>query len=193
MKRFMLLAAMSALTMLVLTPAAFGQSRGPSGADGSYNCPDFDTQEQAQAFFDSAGAGDPNGLDADSDGQACEDSLPSGGTGGEMTETPAPEQVSCSGFASQFGAQQFYDFNATPEQQAMLDADSDGFACEEGDQGTATTQYEPPVAPATEAPAVTAPAAATPLPETGGPALLLPLSAGLLLAGGLAMGLLRRR
>ena len=50
-----------------------GPSRGPSGADGTYNCSDFDTQAQAQAYFDSVG--DIDGLDGDGDGVACQ-SLP---------------------------------------------------------------------------------------------------------------------
>ena len=54
---------------------AAAPSRGPSGADGTYNCSDFDSQEQAQAYFDSVG--DRDGLDGDGNGLACE-SLPSG-------------------------------------------------------------------------------------------------------------------
>jgi micrococcal nuclease len=44
--------------------------RGPSGADGTYNCADFDTHQQAQDYFDQAG--DIDGLDGDHDGIACE-------------------------------------------------------------------------------------------------------------------------
>ena len=40
------------------------------GADK--DCGDFSTHAQAQAFFDSAGPGDPHGLDRDEDGLACE-------------------------------------------------------------------------------------------------------------------------
>jgi hypothetical protein len=58
--------------------------RGPSGADGTYNCPDFDYQEEAQAFFEAEGgpSQDTHGLDSDNDGIACEN-LPSRGTGDE--------------------------------------------------------------------------------------------------------------
>lgn len=42
-----------------------------------YNCSDFSTQEEAQAVYNSDPS-DPNRLDGDSDGIACE-SLPSGG------------------------------------------------------------------------------------------------------------------
>lgn len=39
---------------------------------GDRNCSDFSTWEEAQAFFESAGPGDPHGLDRDNDGIACE-------------------------------------------------------------------------------------------------------------------------
>ncbi len=39
---------------------------------GDKDCPDFSTHAEAQAFFESAGAGDPHRLDGDYDGIACE-------------------------------------------------------------------------------------------------------------------------
>lgn len=42
----------------------------PSGADGSYNCSDFSSQEQAQTYLL---PGDPHGLDRDGDDIACEE------------------------------------------------------------------------------------------------------------------------
>jgi endonuclease YncB( thermonuclease family) len=50
-------------------------------AGGDRDCADFDTQREAQAFFESHGPGDPHNLDGDNDSVACED-LPSGGGGG---------------------------------------------------------------------------------------------------------------
>jgi hypothetical protein len=50
------------------------------------NCDDFDTQEEAQAVLD-ADPSDPNRLDADGDGVACED-LPSGGQAGGDGDKP---------------------------------------------------------------------------------------------------------
>ncbi len=41
------------------------------------DCSDFDTQPEAQRFFESRQPGDPHGLDGNNDGQACE-SLPDG-------------------------------------------------------------------------------------------------------------------
>lgn len=36
------------------------------------DCRDFNTQQEAQAFYRSAGPGGPHGLDRDNDGIACE-------------------------------------------------------------------------------------------------------------------------
>jgi hypothetical protein len=36
------------------------------------DCGDFSSHAEAQAFFESAGPGDPHGLDRDGDGEACE-------------------------------------------------------------------------------------------------------------------------
>lgn len=59
-------------------PAAFAQD-----ASDPCDCADFDTQEEAQTEYDS----DPSGLDADGDGEACEE-LPSGG--GAPDPSPSP-------------------------------------------------------------------------------------------------------
>ena len=58
------------LTLRVMTPAP------PPPPTGDVNCSDFDTQAEAQAFFEAHDPeNDPYGLDADGDGVACE-SLP---------------------------------------------------------------------------------------------------------------------
>jgi beta-lactamase superfamily II metal-dependent hydrolase len=54
-------------------PQAQSLPDDPHGEDR--NCGDFETQEQAQAFFEAARPGDPHGLDGDGNGVACE-SLP---------------------------------------------------------------------------------------------------------------------
>ena len=39
---------------------------------GDRDCSDFSTQSEAQSFYESAGSGDPHGLDRDGDGVVCE-------------------------------------------------------------------------------------------------------------------------
>ncbi len=218
MQRFMLLAALCAALVLVLATAALAQSRGPSGADGTYNCEDFDTQEQAQAFFNND-PGDTNGLDGPpgdaftgEPGVACED-LPSGGTGTtaeppvEATQPTAPgqyvppaepapqvtaEDLDCADFASQTEAQAVLDADSTDPNG--LDADGDGIACEELFQSEPTepmTQYpslntNPNTL--TEAPGEET-TSTTQLPATGGPSLVL-IAGAVLVGAGLV---LRRR
>ena len=54
----------------------------PAGAAArDRDCSDFATQGEAQDYFETTGPGDPDNLDADGDGTACE-TLPSGGGGG---------------------------------------------------------------------------------------------------------------
>jgi micrococcal nuclease len=47
-----------------------------------------------------------------------------------------------SGEPSQWQAQQYYDFAATPEEKAILDPDGDGFACEDLEPGAGGTDTE---------------------------------------------------
>jgi len=47
----------------------------PPPSEEDRDCSDFSSQAEAQAFFESAGPGDPHGLDSDGDGEVCE-SLP---------------------------------------------------------------------------------------------------------------------
>jgi len=74
------LAALSMLVALLCAPAALAQDL--------YDCADFATQEEAQQSLES---GAPYGLDADSDGIACEDLL-SGGSQQPMTQQYMPQQ-----------------------------------------------------------------------------------------------------
>jgi hypothetical protein len=49
-----------------------GSSGGGGGGEGDLDCRDFATQEEAQAEYE-RDASDPNGLDADNDGKACDE------------------------------------------------------------------------------------------------------------------------
>jgi MYXO-CTERM domain-containing protein len=66
-----------AASVLAATPAV-----AASGVD--YNCPDFQTQSQAQAVYNQDPS-DPHGLDRDGDGIACETA------GGSSVSASAPQ------------------------------------------------------------------------------------------------------
>ncbi|MGH3930705.1 MAG: excalibur calcium-binding domain-containing protein, partial [Pseudonocardiaceae bacterium] len=82
---------LAGLSTSVVAAALFVGISGTALAAQDLNCGDFATQEQAQAVLDSDPS-DPNGLDGDNDGIACE-SLPRSGTpepSAPPTTTPAP-------------------------------------------------------------------------------------------------------
>ncbi|WP_158206456.1 excalibur calcium-binding domain-containing protein [Halomarina oriensis] len=109
------------------------------------NCEDFETQEEAQAVLEEDPS-DPNGLDGDDDGEACE-SLPSGDEGssddGDSSEgddstddssedsedTDPSDDLNCEDFETQEEAQTTYDED--PSDPNDLDRDDDGVACED--------------------------------------------------------------
>ena len=68
-----------------------GSPIGGGGGGGDLDCGDFANQEEAQAVLE-RDPGDPNGLDADNDGIACEE-LAGGGGGGGDPIGPRPEDT----------------------------------------------------------------------------------------------------
>ncbi len=66
MRKLIYLVALSMMALVLYAPAAMAQNQ--------FNCSDFATQEEAQAVYN-ADPSDPNMLDEDNDGIACE-SLP---------------------------------------------------------------------------------------------------------------------
>lgn len=97
-------------------------------SQGDLNCADFGSQAEAQAEFDKD-TSDPNGLDADNNGIACE-SLDGGSTGGGSGGGGgAGADLDCADFASQAEAQAEFDSDTTDPNG--LDADGDGEVCEE--------------------------------------------------------------
>ena len=86
---------MAMLAAFVLPACSKGGSSSGSGGSG-INCSDFATQEAAQSYFLAHGGpgSDPEGLDADHDGIACEH-LPSAGMAVEVisvTKLLAPQE-----------------------------------------------------------------------------------------------------
>ena len=76
------------MRVLVLALAAVALIGGPAAAQDTMNCDDFTYQEEAQAVLD-ADPTDPNNLDDDDDGLACED-LPSRAGSPALPATATP-------------------------------------------------------------------------------------------------------
>ena len=83
-KRLTLVAFLAVLFMFGTTPSVF--------AADDLNCSDFDTQPEAQAHLD-ADPSDPDGLDRDKDGIACEN-LPQGDSTTSNNDANESEEAS---------------------------------------------------------------------------------------------------
>lgn len=64
-----LLALVAALAISLAVTAA----SAPAQTNDDVDCEDFSSQDEAQEFFEDQEGDDPNNLDSDEDGQACED------------------------------------------------------------------------------------------------------------------------
>jgi MYXO-CTERM domain-containing protein len=78
-----------ALTVAVLTVAGTLPLAGPAHAQPDRDCPDFASQAEAQEALDNA-PGDPERLDANDDGVACESSFREAAATATQTTEPAP-------------------------------------------------------------------------------------------------------
>ncbi len=111
------------------------------------NCSDFRFQEDAQDELESDRS-DPNNLDNDNDGIACE-TLPR--RGGEVDNGDGTSgDLDCSDFDSQEEAQNELEDN--PGDPNNLDADNDGTACENLSSGSANgnDEADDPATPGTQ-------------------------------------------
>lgn len=125
MRRLLYLAALSMLVVALTANVAFAQD--------DLDCDDFDSQAEAQQTL-RADPSDPNGLDAENDGVACETT---------PYDNPARDEVPVQGAVSPGGDLDCEDFASQQEAQAAynqdtsdpngLDADDDGLACEDFD------------------------------------------------------------
>ncbi|WP_410629509.1 excalibur calcium-binding domain-containing protein [Amycolatopsis sp. cmx-4-83] len=76
--------------LAILGPVSFASAQLATPLAADVDCPDFQYQEDAQAVLD-ATPGDPNHLDADNDGIACE-SLPHRPQQGSTAPAPTSER-----------------------------------------------------------------------------------------------------
>ena len=151
----------------------------PPTAAADLDCADFATQQEAQAEL-ARDPSDPNNLDADNDGIACEELAGGGGGGGDG-------ELDCADFATHGEAQR--ELARDPTDPYNLDADEDGIACEElrgnggggdpigpepEDTSPAADQYTPNVPPGdVNDPKDVVPGTGTrQVPSTGGPPYL---------------------
>ena len=95
----------------------------PPTTTADLDCADFATQQEAQAELE-RDPSDPNNLDADGDGVACETYPYGTGGGGE-----GGRDLNCADFATHGEAQREYAKDRTDPNN--LDADGDGRACED--------------------------------------------------------------
>ena len=99
MRRLLYTTTLAMLAMLVLAPGALAQQ-------GDLDCGDFGSQAEAQANL-RANPSDPNNLDAEDDGVACETfTYPDGTARDEVPVQPAVSptgDLDCVDFASQAG------------------------------------------------------------------------------------------
>jgi hypothetical protein len=158
------------------------------------DCASFATQQEAQAELE-RDPSDPNNLDADNDGEACETYPYNGGGGGEG----GGGDLDCADFATHGEAQREFVKDRTDPNN--LDADNDGIACEEligeGRDGPTPVgeQYEPkmPPGPVDRPEGVIPRTGVRRVPPTGGPPYL---ALGALVLLGVALiagrGVLRR-
>jgi hypothetical protein len=114
------------LLFVALVLCIFGgaASAGAQSVVDPTSCGHFDTWEDAQAALEDPETPNPEHLDPDDDGVACESAF---GVGDG--DIPA-DQMTCSDFENQGEAQAHYDA-ASESQQDILDPDGDGVACEE--------------------------------------------------------------
>lgn len=118
MPRFFTALVAAVLLGLLLWPVA------AVGAQ-SLDCTYFRYQEQAQVIYDEDPT-DPNGLDADGNGIACEE-LPVAGDSAPLPEPGDDNDLDCVEFAFQEDAQSQLD--GDPSDPFGLDPDGDGVAC----------------------------------------------------------------
>lgn len=114
----------------------FGDVDSPPAVVDPVSCGHFETQADAQVYFETTRMSDPSVLDPDGDGFACEVRF------GERTGgPPAFDPVSCGHFESQQAAQEFFD-QGTLDDPSVLDWDGDGIACEDAFAGNQPAEEE---------------------------------------------------
>jgi hypothetical protein len=126
------------LAMVATLALTGGSSLAAQTVVDPTSCGHFDTWEEAQAALEDPTTPNPENLDPDDDGVACESAF---GVGDG--DIPA-DQMSCSNFPDQAAAQAHYDATDSATQRDILDPDGDGTACEDAfDESGSEATAEP--------------------------------------------------
>ena len=123
MKRLLLMFALGAMAVLTISSSAFAQHSGDE--EDVFGCEDFATQTGAQALLSPE---DPNKLDEDGDGKACEAGPEGKAEDGTKLAAKTGGDLDCIDFSSQKEAQAR--LKDKPSDADGLDVDNDGIACQ---------------------------------------------------------------
>jgi hypothetical protein len=110
--------------------------------DVDYDCTDFDSRADAQAFYEETGGPeyDPYNLDDDNDGRACEEwsgEYRRSANGADGVNGKDGIDFDCADFASQEEADAYFiaDGGTAKKNVDHLDPNHNGIACEPGEPG----------------------------------------------------------
>jgi hypothetical protein len=136
--RGLVLTVVAALAGIALLPLGVSAIQ----SDYDYDCTDFDSQADAQAFYEENGGPlyDPFNLDDDEDGQACEEwvrKYAQYANGANGSNGQDDVDMDCADFRHQAEAQRYFedDSGSARENVDRLDPNHDGIACEHGEPG----------------------------------------------------------
>ncbi len=124
------------LVLLLLALSAVPAVGTPQAQADELDCTDFEFQEDAQIVLEQDPS-DPNNLDEDGDGVACEGLPKFSGT--------VPTGASCSSFDTQAQAQAYWEASDSPAARRHMDEDGDGIACEDYDYSEPRPENQPGV------------------------------------------------
>jgi hypothetical protein len=134
----MILAVVGMLAWGPLLPHATASAQ----SNDDYDCNDFDTQQDAQAFYEANGGPlyDPFNLDSNQDGTACEEwkrYYERAAAGEDGINGQDGIDMDCADFKNQNEAQRYFenDGGSTRNDVDHLDTNHNGVACEHGEPG----------------------------------------------------------
>jgi hypothetical protein len=136
------LALAATLSLHVAGPSQVRASQQDAQSNDDYDCTDFDSQDDAQAFYEAMGGPvyDPYNLDDDGDGVACEEwahQYDQNADGADDINGRDGVDKDCADFPNQPAAQRYFqsDGGSASNNVDHLDPNHNGLACEKGEPG----------------------------------------------------------